>query len=202
MTAKIVIFANSVKDEKHCVAGKRSDGSWVRLVSDPAGSALSTEQQMVTNPFKTFSASPLQIIVTKLTQHVPLLHQPENFTCEYGWQQAYSIKSEAIPLHVDVPETIWGLGRSVSAHAILRGEVKIEQSLYLLKVDELTLYWNDYKRPRAKFSYRGLPYDLPCTDPRFRWVETGKNPHTGHLCISLATRHTDNQHYKVVATIL
>jgi hypothetical protein len=39
---KIICLANSRKLQKHCVAGKDSDGNWIRLVN-PGGSELALE---------------------------------------------------------------------------------------------------------------------------------------------------------------
>jgi hypothetical protein len=41
MSSTVVIFANSIKHGKHCVAGKlMGDKRWIRLVADESGSEL------------------------------------------------------------------------------------------------------------------------------------------------------------------
>ncbi len=61
MNTTVVIFANSVKHEKHCVAGKDVDShSWIRPVSDTEGAELSDQQCFCENPHGRFKVKPLQ----------------------------------------------------------------------------------------------------------------------------------------------
>ncbi len=77
MIKLVVILANSIKHNKHCVAGKLiEDGKWVRLVSNTDGAELSDSHATVTNEYGTFQVKPLQKVFLKLVQHAPLKHQP------------------------------------------------------------------------------------------------------------------------------
>jgi hypothetical protein len=52
---EIIVLANSVKHNQHCVAGKLLDNSqWVRPVSNPQGGELSDEQARIQNPHGIF----------------------------------------------------------------------------------------------------------------------------------------------------
>ena len=79
--------------------------------------------------------------------------------------------------------------------------ISIQQSLYLVKVDDLTLYKNEEDKRRASFCYKEKYYDLSVTDPNFDNIlkDNGQNLE-GILCISLGEKF-NGYCYKIVATI-
>ena len=201
MAHTIVIFANSIKHGKHCIAGKLMGSKrWIRLVADKSGSELDHEDAKSTNPYGRYPAKPLQKIEMNIIEHVPLAHQPENYVSESGWVQKYKIEHNDLVNYLDFPETLWGLENRISAVNILIGNVVIEQSLYLVKVENLELLVDGTKR-KARFSFNGNSYYLPVTDPSFDDLIAGTRTHHDYICVSLGEDY-DGYHYKIVATIL
>lgn len=207
MNTTIVIFANSVKHGKHCVAGKDVNShQWVRPVSDAGGAELSDQQCLCENPYGRFKVKPLQKIEMNLSQHVPLLSQPENYLISNEiWQQRYRIKRHEIQNYLDTPDSLWGPGSRVSYAQIGNNIIDITQSLYLVQAADLHLSMVDGRR-RAMFSYAGINYDLPVTDPNFE-KQLAEPDNQGILCVSLGEKYdpaggNNYSCYKIVATIL
>ncbi|HFB64960.1 MAG TPA: hypothetical protein ENJ60_05390, partial [Aeromonadales bacterium] len=107
MNTTIVIFANSVKHGKHCVAGKVVNShQWVRPVSDAGGGELSDQQCLYENPHGRFKVKPLQKIEMNLAQYVPLISQPENYlVSDKIWRQHYRIDRNEIQNYLDTPDS-------------------------------------------------------------------------------------------------
>lgn len=207
MNITIVIFANSVKNGKNCVAGKVVNShKWIRPVSNKNGSALSDQQCLYGNPQKRLKVKPLQKIEMNLSQHVPLINQPENhLILDQIWQQRSKIEENEISNYLDTPESLWGKGNKVIYAQIENRTIDIAQSLYLIQASNLKLSKIDGKR-RATFSYAGINYDFPVTDPNFdKQLVESKNQQI--LCVSLGERYKPKDGnnyscYKIVATIL
>lgn len=202
MADTIVILANSAKHGEHCVAGKLLNSrEWVRLVGNAKGSALSREQASMTNHITgNWLVKPLQRIVMNIGPAAPLPHQPENYICEPGWVQNYSIRMHELATYVDAPNSIWGPAPRISEAEIAFGK-KIEQSLYLVKVENLQLYKPDITKSRVTFRYNGIEYDLPSTCTDFNKILNGEKAHNNHVVVSLGENHK-GYHYKIIATIL
>lgn len=199
---EIVVLANSVKHGQHCVAGKcLNTGGWVRPVSNEHGGELSQDQAKYQNPYGTFDVKPLQKIRMGFSQHVPLPHQPENYLIDGNlWQQNYSIEMAELPNHIDQPADLWGEGNRVQYAQITMGLYTVPQSLYLVKVERLSLYCTDEGRRRASFIYNSIEYDLAVTDPNFDKIVKEQHEVSGILCISLGEEY-QGCCYKLVATI-
>ncbi|MGX4641989.1 dual OB domain-containing protein [Massilia sp. SYSU DXS3249] len=203
MLSTIVILANSIKHRLRCVAGKPVNGGrWIRLVANPEGGAVTTDQASYTNPHGRFVAKPLQKIIMRLGSPVPLVNQPENVLCGAGWVQKYKIGMADLPTYQDHPESLWGEGNRISAVAITSGACQIDQSLYLVKVEDLTLYRSDENKRRVTFRYNNVDYDLPATCTNFDTIEIGRANHDNWVVASLGEEHSDGFHYKIIATIL
>ena len=200
--AEIIVLANSVKHGQHCVAGKCvRTGNWIRPVSNVDGAELSHEQTKYKNPYGTFGVRPLQKIRMGLSQHVPLPHQPENYLIDGNlWQQNYSIGEADLTALLETPDTLWGQGNRVQHNLITMGILCVEQSLYLVQVDNLNLYTNGDDKRRASFEYNGNQYDLAVTDPKFGEILREKRELKGILCVSLGEEY-QGYCYKIVATI-
>ncbi|MCX7113384.1 MAG: hypothetical protein NTX45_25410 [Proteobacteria bacterium] len=208
MKKVIVVFANSVKHGKHCVAGKDvQTGRWVRPVGDSSGAELNDDQCKYSNPYGKYMVKPLQKVEVEVTKHCPLPNQPENYLVGNAeWTQQYKIEPSEVVDYLDTPETLWGIGNSIPFSDIENSTVQILQSLYLVKVDNLNLYNNLYNKRRASFSYRGNNYDFPVTDPKFDSLL--QNPQNQSiLCVSLGEKFIpegsgEYSCYKIVATII
>ena len=208
MSTTIVVFANSVKHGKHCVAGKVvNTQQWVRPVSDIHGAELSDTQCLYENPHGKFKVKPLQKIEMSLAQHAPLISQPENHVIsDQIWQQRYRIEDAEITNYLDAPDTLWGTGNRVNYTQIEANIVNIEQSLYLVQVNNLQLSKTIDSKRRATFSYAGIGYDLPVTDPNFEKL-LAEPQYQQILCVSLGEKYDpaggeNYSCYKIVATIL
>lgn len=198
----IVILANSVKHNQHCVAGKcLSSGQWVRPVSTPEGAELTHDQSTYTNPHGHYIVKPKQKIEMVLASSVPLINQPENFLIsDQRWVQRYKIDDNELTGFLDNPVNIWGESNSVDYLDITQNRIIIDQSLYLVQVDSLQLYKNKYDKRKAKFIYNSTSYDLPVTDPNFDQKVNEIDDVLGILCISLGEEYQGSC-YKLVATI-
>lgn len=208
MRKVIVVFANSVKHGKHCVAGKDvQTKQWIRPVGDSAGAELDHNQCACVNPYGKYTVKPLQKVDIDLSAHSPLENQPENFLVGSGeWTQRYKIEPHEVAHYLDTPDTLWGTGNRVDFSQIENGTINIEQSLYLVKVVDLEIYKNTDNKRRASFLYNGNNYDLAVTDPNFE--NHVQNPqHQSVLCVSLGEKYDpaggENYFcYKIVATII
>lgn len=199
---EIIVLANSVKHGQHCVAGKCLQSSqWVRPVANEQGAELSHEQAIYQNPYGTYIVKPLQKIRMGFTSHVPLMHQPENYLIDGSlWQQNYSVNINDLSNYLDSPVNLWEKGSRVKYTLIELGLYNINQSLYLIQVEQLNLYVTNGGRRRASFYYNRLEYDLPVTDPKFDNIIREQLEVKGILCISLGGEH-NGYCYKLVATI-
>lgn len=199
---EIIVLANSVKHNQHCVAGKRLDNSqWVRPVSNAQGGELSDEQAQIQNPHGVFYVKPLQKIYMGLSSHAPLINQPENYITDNTiWRQNYRVEVNDLVNYLDNPVDIWGQTDRVSFSLIQSRIIKIEQSLYLLKISSLNLYKNQYNKRRASFIYNHIQYDFAVTDPNFDSLIKNQAALEGILCVSLGEEYQGNC-FKLVATI-
>lgn len=208
MKVTIVVFANSVKNQGHCVAGKDiSTQRWLRLVSDEYGSALSYGQCLCSNPYGKFPVKPLQKIEIEFVKSASLIHQPDNYLiANVIWQQKYKITEEEIVNYLDNPQNLWGSGDRIYYDLIESGAIHIEQSLYLVKVNDLRLYRNEYQKRRASFNYQNVRYDFAVTDPDFDTLLQNDANLQEILCISLGQKWQSSETdrgscYKIVAAI-
>lgn len=203
MNDTIVILANSIKHGLRCVAGKSvTTGKWVRLVANVEGGAVTNDQASYTNKYGFFVAKPMQKIIMNIARPVPLINQPENVLVESGWTQNFNIGLDDLPQYQDYPESLWGNGKRIDGTEIVSGEYVVGQSLYLVKVESLTLFRSGEKKRRVTFKYGMVNYDLPATCTNFDSVESGESQHNNWVVVSLGEAHTDGYHYKIVATIL
>jgi hypothetical protein len=199
---EIVILANSVKHHQHCVAGKcTATGQWMRPVSNANGAELSHAQAQCQNPHGTFNVKPLQKVIMSFSAHAPLAHQPENYVIDGSmWRQNYRISDGELNQYLDQPDDIWGNADRVPHALISSGQIVVGQSLYLIAVENLDLYRNQYNRRRASFSYRGTNYDLAVTDPNFDRITQNNEAVRGILCVSLGEEYQGDC-FKLVATV-
>jgi hypothetical protein len=199
---EIIILANSIKHGQHCVAGKHvKTGQWIRAVADEQGAELNHEQVKYQNPYGSFSVKPLQKIIMGISAHAPLSQQPENYIVDGSkWRQNFKITNEELNKYLDNPEDIWGASDRVAYSSIISGIINITQSLYLVSVESLQLYRNDFGKRRASFIYKETSYDLAVTDPNFDHIVDNDVKVQGILCISLG-EELDGNCYKIVATI-
>ena len=132
---------------------------------------------------------------------MPLINQPENYLIDDSvWQQNYKIRETELIQYLDYPENLWGATDRVDYRMIQNGDIQINQSLYLIRVDDLNLYINRFEKRRASFTYSRNQYDLAVTDPNFDSLIENPGELQGILCISLGEEFEGNC-YKLVATM-
>jgi hypothetical protein len=212
MKKEIVILATSLKHGNRCVAGKTiNTKEWIRPVSNENGDAIELEQTAVLNT-RTNKKWPLKLLQKTeiiFSKHVPRPnHQPENFLITSSpWIDKYKIEHSDLQNYLDHPTNLWGLGNSISYQNIPLGCLQsIEASLYLIQVQNLRLYTNQFNgqtRRRASFDYNSVNYDFPVTcltfDDHIRQNNLYQN---AFLCISLGEPSPhDNRCYKLIASI-
>ena len=212
MVKTIVIFANSVKHHQHCVAGKDVvTKKWIRPVGDENGCELTHEQTKSINPYGTFSTKILQKVKITFVKHAPLINQPENYIIsDKIWEQNYTLDPKEIINYIDNPTNLWidntCNNDRINYHLIENGTINIEQSLYLIQVKKIHIYWKDRsnfeQNPQRKgiFEYNQVTYDLPLTDPNFSEFEE-QDLENKFLCISLGEEF-NGYCYKLIASIL
>lgn len=202
MNKTLVIFANSVKHHQHCVAGKDIlTKEWIRLVGDKNGCELKDEQTKYQNKYGKYLVKPLQKMNIEFLQKAPLKQQPENHIISNKiWEQNYNIEREEIEGFLDNPSNLWldGISKNdrVNYQLIQNNEIKITQSLYLIKTNDLKV---DKQNRRATFSLNDTSYDLAITDPKIQDFDNSKKPY--YLVISLGEEFKGSC-YKLVASIL
>ena len=198
----LVILANSVKHHGHCVAGKCiKTRQWIRPVSNIDGGELNDDQVKYHNNYGTYHVKTLQKIEMQLLDRAPLQNQPENYLISNNpWQQRYNINITDLYHYLDRPYNLWGEGSYISYEYIESGWINIDQSLYLVNVEDLELYRNGYGKRRASFTYNNVKYDLAVTDPNFDDILYDGRKTNNILCISLG-ENFQGHCYKLVATI-
>lgn len=195
---QIIIFADSIKHHNHCVAGKCTEtGEWVRPVADANGKELTNQQVQYQNVHGTYHIKPLQKINMEFHRAVPLMHQPENYIITQSlWTQSYNIKPHEIINYVDQPQDLWGQENRVAYPP----QTHIEQSLYLVQVDNVELYKNGQDKRRISFEYNNIEYDLAVTSKNFDQIHDNDEAIQNILCISLGEPY-QGFCYKLVAGI-
>ena len=175
----LVIFANSRKESGRCIAGKDIDtGKWIRPISAEEHGELDN------------SYLPIELLEKfniEFLKHQPWInHQPENYLISHKiWETATpKIERNDIENFLDKPNNLWLYGSYrdkkndyVLYKSIKDGSISIEQSLYLIKVNNLvyTHNTNNYrmkgvKQWRAQFIYNEVKYDLAVTDDNWTKV--------------------------------
>lgn len=201
-TESVLVLAKSIKHRNFCVAGKNIvTGAWVRPVGGGEGTELTPEQVEYRNYYGQYSIKPLQVVQMSFSAGAPLINQPENkIVSGVIWQQCPPFNVTELAPYLDSPNDLWGAGYRVLYSSIEGGDTSIDQSLYLISVDNLNLFLNDNGKRKASFSYSGVTYQLSVTDPNFdNMLEEGKEG-AAILCISLG-ENFEGYCYKLVAGI-
>lgn len=202
----IVIFANSVKHSAHCIAGKVLDKTeWVRPVRNKEGGELSREQ---INTNLNTPVNLLNIVTINFEKKVGLPNQPENFLVGQNSKFIFSetLDRGDIDKYLDKPSTLWIYEQSRSDRVSSKYIKNITQSLYLLKIDKIKIYWKDrsqyLQKPQRRgiFNYNGTVYDLSLTDPNYSTFEE-QTLENQFVCISLGEEF-NGYFYKIIASII
>ena len=171
-TLDVICLANSWKHGGRCVAGLRMDGGgWVRPVSrEPEGVLLPWHYTLAAGG----EAALGDVLRMRLTRPLPDPHHPENWRMDYGlwglaarplpplgWEVLWAALAPGPDLLGDCEDRI--------AYAALQKR-GIAASLALVRPEGLQ--WQIRKgassgkrQTRAVFSFAGVWYNLPLTDP-------------------------------------
>lgn len=209
---KIVCLANSFKEGGRCLAGiafdvldkqtKRPTHLWVRPVTHDAHGQIP--------PLEVGDIEMLDIIELEITgKENSLPHQTENYYYTAGsMKKLGKFPVSDLSKFVYTGSTLFGgKGKAVSEDKA----AEIGYSLVLIHVRNFVLYevkYEDasYPKPRGKFTYNNIEYDLPVTDPEFlfevkRRPLKFKTPFDCYLTISLGNKFEDF-YYKLIAGVL
>lgn len=209
MLKEIIVFANSVKHHNSCVAGKcTKTKQWIRPVLNDSGAEIPILQTRILNERNrtTWPLTVLQRIKITISHPSPLRHQPENYVIEEKeWTDHYKISFSEALTFLDTPSSLWGGEDRVSYDAINQGLIQIDQSLYLIYINELRIYRQvGNGRRRASFHYNGIMYDLAVTAREFDGY-IGENQNSivqnAIICISLG-ENFEGHCYKLIASII
>lgn len=213
MLKEIIVFANSVKHGNSCVASKCTrTHEWIRPVSDSKGSAILESQTKILNERKgtKWPLKTLQKVRINLSEHAPLAnHQPENYIITHGdqWTDHFKISVADADNYLDNPDDLWGDDSRVNYELIKNQEVKVSNSLYLIKLKKLEPYKElrdgEIKR-RAKFLYNHINYDFAVTAREFDDLIRQDQKVTLNnviICTSLGESY-NGYCYKLVASII
>lgn len=215
-TKHIVCLAKSWRPYGLCIAGKTIEGGrigqWIRPVDPRNKDAVQTDDI-------TFSDGSqlklLDIVQLKLLDHVPEVHQTENWT--FDKNQKLKLVGECdrgrLRMTTDHVNDLWPNGSRSSIGLNNRVEsmdvVRIGDSLRLIRVEALTLNvyeYRDEKRVKGTFDYSGVKYTMQIKDVECEeWAEKQElgDYHLGtrYLTISLAGEFHGHC-YKLIAGIM
>ena len=225
-TRRILCLANSKKLAGRCIAGREVNGTaagpWIRPVSARPSEEVSENERQYQD-----GSDPrlLDVIDVPLLHAVPHACQVENWLLDpgYYWTRVRSAGWAELQQFVETPTTLWANGHS-TYHGLF-DEIPqavadaLPGSLYLIRVDELTLhvfppseaFGNPKRRVQAHFTHRGMPYRLWVTDPVIEraYLAQADGYYTGGECcltISLGEPFQKNDsswhRYKLVAAIV
>jgi len=162
---KLVILTKSAKRMNdgitygNCVAGINERGDWVRLVSDADGDSLSDR---ICKPFDCLD------VIDVEASPCPIKNQPENAILEQFNKKIgrYTINDVVEMYGVDCGRFCF-----VNSYASLseRERRLVENSLILIKVQKLSIYFDDRHIIKAQFTYNKTPYsNISITDNRHK----------------------------------
>lgn len=205
---EMVVLANSYKEGGLCLAGKDlTTKKWIRPVSNSNGGSLSKLAYS--------NITPLNIVSMDLSQHVPLVEQPENFLISDSKTYIQgNFPRLALENLIDTPSNLWMYGSKkdrVTPQEILSNQA-IHQSLYLIKVEKLKIIVESNfcggTKLVGEFHYNDVSYRLSITDLSYCHYKNNpigffKIETNQYLCLSLGAFFVPTgHHYKLIAAIL
>lgn len=215
MKKRFVCLANSYKEKGRCVAGIELDTKgniitegdkpkWIRPVSAEGHGEIT--------PNLVSGIDLLDIVEMEVTEECPEGHQSENvFFDGDSLERVGTLSKTKLNEASENSKYIFGTRFSSLSEEVIG---KLSHSLMLIEIDtfEVLEIPNEqkpkYPKIRLKFSYNGLEYDLPITDPDF--LNTYReNPkildkiNSIKLCLSLGVKFPEtNRYYKLIAGII
>lgn len=221
----LICLANSVRNQKHCVAGKEwtdaGPGKWIRPIHSEADQEISTADQTYQN-----GKHPIPGDLFKLTikRPYPDGNQTENHIIDRSkkWEAAGRASWSEIEACIDADvDTIWTVGDSSNLgendKILARDRRQIDSSLMLVRPVNFVLHvakeYNSFDgtnkwRGRVRFSFNGVTYRFVVTDPVMWSRYVDKRQEADYelqdvvLCISMMGTSIDTNTTKLVAAVL
>ena len=166
---KLLILANSHRDGGRCIAGKDiKTKEWIRPIRN--------EEEHGLENYKFLKYKTLEIWDIILSEHSPSKTQPENHIIfKVDWERKEKEEKDNIEEFLDEPCNLWlydshrdNKNNRVLSKLIENKSIEIKQSLYLIKVNNLTCVYNyRTEKWRAQFTYNKVEYDLSITDEKY-----------------------------------
>ncbi len=215
----IVCFAASRKPGGVCVAGKQylrgHFQGWIRPIGKCSTGAIDYYERLMDNDCH---ADVLDVVDIDFDKHEPIDHQKENYliTKNSKWSYRKRLDFKSIQDAVDkTVSSLWhndsSLGGGKNDRVRFDDLQGIEQSLYLIKPEDFTIFVMDNteksgppKKHRAEFFFNQVRYNLSITDP---WVENKYTTNGKYaldeclVCISLGDEFKGFA-YKLVAAVI
>jgi len=204
MQKTLLFVASSIKHSLYCVAGIDIESKrFFRIVEDENGKEIDWSDYKVVG-YK--SILPIKkslpfLAKVNILKKVPLNYQLENVIIDKNINFIRTVKLEELEEYVSYPRSLWG----EYGYIEYSDNLKINYSLFLIKVDKIKLYLKDrslFSKPpqrRGVFRYNGIVYDLPLTDPDFEYLKEGILENK-YLIISLGEPYK-GKCYKIIAKV-
>ncbi|AZV46336.1 hypothetical protein C3L23_03335 [Nautilia sp. PV-1] len=203
MEKKVIFVASSVKHSENCVAViDIHNKKFYRIVADKNGKEIIWSDYNILGYnciFPIRNNLPF-LAKIKILKEVPLNCQPENVIIDKKIEFINEIDLKELENFVYTPKSLWGKENYIKYDENL----KINYSLFLIKVNKISLYWKDRGnnkslQRRGKFIYNNITYDLPLTDPDFEYLKEQVIEDV-YLVVSLGEPFNGNC-YKIIAKV-
>ena len=166
---EMLCLANSRKDGNRCVAGLRTDGTWLRPVSTPESGALRYSQVMLDGVGR--AVEPLDVVAVPVERPVPLPYQPENWLiADRPWRHVRTVEIADVRDLLEQAEysesTLFGTPYdALNSEQIPSDGIRDSLALVRVKHPIFTLKsrWGRSPQVRASFRFAHDEYDLVVT---------------------------------------
>lgn len=217
MEKEIVLLTKSKKKGNYCIAGvDTKTGEWIRIISED------TSIQHAVSPVYTWyengsMSEVMDIVRIKCKESKPGIHQPENYVMDERvvWKKEGIITVEQLlQIHnVEIkPFLFYNADKAVDSKMLNRLDDEELYSLILIEPEDICIHvknWPAGKQVTTSFAYNGNRYwYIRITDTAFerKFLDYAEgNYHYSNPClfvISLGDKHTDNKHWKLIASVL
>jgi hypothetical protein len=163
MPDHIVILANSRKLSGRCVAGKNSDGTWIRLTKQNGAPIPVTEARN----YHMLNFFDVDGLVNRPSQEYNYHTENSTYTRTFQSRNYDNVTLESL---LDYPDDIFGIGRRVDEDTAQ----ELDSSLLFVEVEDLCISKENggsYKdKLRGSFTYNGIFYsNIAVTDSVFEY---------------------------------
>lgn len=208
---ELIILAKSIKKGGFCIASKNLNNyEWVRPVKDsPFSTNDLCNSHNYNYPIEVFS-----IVEMTFIRKNPKKYQPENEIVDMNleWNYLGEFNIANLDALIDEKETDFlDKIKNNQIPANLINKLNLKNSLQLIKITksngarvfykEVNYYGRDYYKPRLKFNYKGISYDLAMTVPNIQNSNSFILPRTienAYITIGIGEKFRRNHYILVV----